>query len=295
MQSEPGTDASYSNLGVGLLGYALAEQAQTSFPDLLDQRVLAPLGMKSTTVTLDEEQASHMAGPHTADGESAHLWDLATLAGAGGVRSTIQDMLTYAAAQIAPDKTALADAIRLTQTSHTPPGEPAFEEGVGLGWLLNKQGTTLAHDGGTGGFISLIQVDLEEQVALVILTNTSSPYAGSFMRQVVQLVEGEAVKPVDLPKTIDVDEVVLQQYVGRYKLLNLGFIEIEQRDEKLYMILTGQKPVRLFANDEDSFRNRIAQSTIQFKRNAAGEVSELVLDQAQMKLNCPRVNAEQGE
>ena len=295
MQSEPGTDASYSNLGVGLLGYALAEQAGVSFPELLDQRLLRPMGMKSTTVALNESQSIRMAGPHAADTEPAHLWNIGVLAGAGGVRSNVQDMLTYAAAQIEPSKTPLADAIRLSQTVQTRTGEAAFDEAMGLGWFMDDQGTTLAHDGGTGGFRAMLKISLEDQTAVVVLSNTASTHAKPLARQIIQLVEGKTIDPVDLPKTINVEQAVLEQYVGRYALLDLGHIEIERTNGKLYTRQTGQKPIRLFANAKDSFRNRVAEATIRFDRDEAGEVSGLILIQGQTEFACPRVETEQAE
>jgi CubicO group peptidase (beta-lactamase class C family) len=46
----------YSNLGVGLLGQALANRAQTSYPDLVKAEVTGPLGMRDTVVSLSPEQ-----------------------------------------------------------------------------------------------------------------------------------------------------------------------------------------------------------------------------------------------
>jgi hypothetical protein len=49
---DPGAQFEYSNLGVGLLGHALALRAQTSYEELLRERVLEPLDMKDTGITL---------------------------------------------------------------------------------------------------------------------------------------------------------------------------------------------------------------------------------------------------
>jgi CubicO group peptidase (beta-lactamase class C family) len=42
----------YSNLGVGLLGHLLALRAGTSYEELLTKRILQPLGMRDTAITL---------------------------------------------------------------------------------------------------------------------------------------------------------------------------------------------------------------------------------------------------
>ncbi len=52
---DPGESFEYSNLGVGLLGHLLANKAGTSYEALVTQRLLAPLGMTSTAITLTPE------------------------------------------------------------------------------------------------------------------------------------------------------------------------------------------------------------------------------------------------
>ena len=59
--SEPGSNAEYSNIGIGLLGHALALRAGVSYEDLLRRRILEPLGMTSTAITLNAEQRSRRA------------------------------------------------------------------------------------------------------------------------------------------------------------------------------------------------------------------------------------------
>ncbi|HMC59705.1 MAG TPA: serine hydrolase, partial [Candidatus Solibacter sp.] len=58
------TEFLYSNLGLGLLGQALAERAGTSYPNLLREEVTGPLGLKDTVVRLSEEQQSRFIQGH---------------------------------------------------------------------------------------------------------------------------------------------------------------------------------------------------------------------------------------
>jgi CubicO group peptidase (beta-lactamase class C family) len=65
----------YSNLGVGLLGQALANRAGLNYTQLVSQEVTEPLGMKDTVVLLSAEQQSRFIAGHTADHRIAHAWD----------------------------------------------------------------------------------------------------------------------------------------------------------------------------------------------------------------------------
>src|SRR5947209_4284392 len=49
-----GSQYEYSNLGGGLLGHALARRARTDYETLVRTRILEPLGMKSTAITLSK-------------------------------------------------------------------------------------------------------------------------------------------------------------------------------------------------------------------------------------------------
>ncbi|HEY6618458.1 MAG TPA: serine hydrolase, partial [Steroidobacteraceae bacterium] len=94
----------YSNLGVGLLGQALADRAGMRYPALLAQQVTEPLKMRDTVVTLSAAQQRRFIEGHSADHHVAHAWDLDALAGAGAIRSTGNDLVTYLEAQLHPEK-----------------------------------------------------------------------------------------------------------------------------------------------------------------------------------------------
>lgn len=108
----PGTGESYSNLGAGLLGHALALQAGKPFEELLAERILRPLGLADTAITLSDDQAARLAPGHTAAGEPTANWDIPTLAGAGALRSSIAEMLTFVRANLNPPDTPAGAALR---------------------------------------------------------------------------------------------------------------------------------------------------------------------------------------
>ncbi len=97
------TTFNYSNLGLGLLGQALANSAGTTYAQLLKTEITGPLKLTDTVVRLSPEQEKRFAQGHGAQHQKAHAWDLDALAGAGAIRSTASDMLTYLEAQLHPD------------------------------------------------------------------------------------------------------------------------------------------------------------------------------------------------
>ena len=63
-----GSKYEYSNLGVGLLGHALALRAGKSYEDLVTERILRPLGMNDTRITLSPSMKSRLAPGHSPTG-----------------------------------------------------------------------------------------------------------------------------------------------------------------------------------------------------------------------------------
>lgn len=114
LSAKPGKLYSYSNFGVGLLGHVLGLVAGKSYEQLVKSRICDPLGMVDTTVSFNAEQQSRLAPGH-ARGKRTSNWELAILAGAGGLRSSGSDMLRFLRAQVTPESSSLGDAASLTQ------------------------------------------------------------------------------------------------------------------------------------------------------------------------------------
>src|SRR5204863_10176282 len=56
-----GATYEYSNLGVGLLGHALALKAEMSYEQLVTRRILAPLALTETAITLTPAMRARLA------------------------------------------------------------------------------------------------------------------------------------------------------------------------------------------------------------------------------------------
>ena len=139
----PGTGVAYSNLGAGLLGHVLALRAGRPFEGLLAERVLRPLGLADTGITLSADQAARLAPGHTGKGEPTPNWDIPSLAGAGALRSTAAEMLTFLRANLDPPGTPAGAALRACHA----PRPVAWWRRVGVGVLAGpRTGVRVAAD-----------------------------------------------------------------------------------------------------------------------------------------------------
>lgn len=158
----------YSNLGYGLLGEVVARLRGAPWWDVVQQRLLEPLGMRRTTwgpvaPHADGRSVVHLTGeladePHT---------DTGAMAPAGQLWSTIGDLATWAGVLIGrqPDLLA-ADTAAEMRT-------PRLDPGYGLGLrLVGVSGTQLVgHTGSMPGFMASLFVDPVTGDGAVALTN----------------------------------------------------------------------------------------------------------------------------
>lgn len=181
----------YSNLGFGLLGQALANRAAAAYPDLLRDEVTTPLNLKDTAIKLSPEQEKRFAQGHDAKHQDAHPWNLDAFAGAGAIRSTANDMLSYLEAQLHSDTvkptgsstgvTTLSKALELSHQIRADVG-PTMK--IALAWLYVIKTGDYWHNGGTGGFSSYVAFNPKDDDATVVLFNTTLGENGSFADRV---------------------------------------------------------------------------------------------------------------
>jgi CubicO group peptidase (beta-lactamase class C family) len=168
----PGGRLRYSSMAVGLLGDALAARAGTTYEALLDERVLRPLGMRSTAVRVTPALAHKLLSGHSRRGRPRPpIQDL--MPAGGSLRSNLEDMLRFLSACLHPPTEPPGPALAFAQRPHARIGRNVE---VGLGWMINtRRGhpKVVWHNGGTWGFRSFAAFAPEVDQAAVVMTNTA--------------------------------------------------------------------------------------------------------------------------
>lgn len=169
--SVPGEVYSYSNTGTGLLGVILGRISGKTYAQLVKEIITDPLKMNSTFQYLTPESAKRFTKVYNMEAKEVKAWDFDAFVGAGGLRSTVNDMLIYAANNIESKNPDLAKAFELTHQI-TFSKEPK----VGLGWHIMKPtaDTYYWHNGGTGGSRSFIIININKKTAVVVLANSEA-------------------------------------------------------------------------------------------------------------------------
>lgn len=166
----PGTQFQYSNLGATLIGEAVSHVSGMPYAELVEQRILAPLGMEDTTLMVPEDKLDRFAGGH-ASGQPVSHWDFDVFAPAGGWRSTATDLAKFIAAASGQVDTPLAPAFALMLDRTRPAGGDGMS--IGMGWMIRQHdgGRVVWHNGMTGGFNAFAGYDPDTGRAAVVLAN----------------------------------------------------------------------------------------------------------------------------
>ncbi len=277
----------YSNVGFGLLGYALVRAAKaSSFEALLSERILTPLSMDSTTS--DPLRLAHrLAQPHDSNLRPTPAWELPLAhAGAGAIRSSAVDMGNYLAAIAAIKPSSLANAISLTTTLREQ--GPGRINPIGLAWVRLRLGQRefWNHDGGTFGSASSTLVDRANKEAVFIVANTATRLTDIALHL---MDRRHNIEPRKFPPEVLVAANQLARFVGQYKLNDAMTVTVRLNAEKLTAQATGQGEFELFAQSDTKFFAKIAPISITFGELADGRANSFVLEQGGAKLTARRL------
>lgn len=172
---KPGSRYEYSNLGYGLLAYALERATGRNWEQLVERRIGRPLGMKDTRIHLTADQRSRLAQGYRTRGEPAP-YDMPTwpaFNGAGALRSTLADMVIYLRFNLGLLRSDLNGLLPDLHREWRP--GPQRESGVGLAWqtvLIPGSGRKLImKNGGTLGFHCWIGFVPETRTGVVLMVN----------------------------------------------------------------------------------------------------------------------------
>jgi len=168
-----GSEYAYSNLAQGLLGHILELHTGKSYETLLSEIITEPLGMAETRVAFSPLMKKNLAIGYSM-GQKTSNWDIATLTGAGAIRSSVHDMMIFLSANLGLIDTPLKDAIDL---SHQMRHDKTGSGGVALGWHIRnlKNGhEVITHGGATGGYRAFAAIDKIDKKGVIVLTNSDN-------------------------------------------------------------------------------------------------------------------------
>jgi CubicO group peptidase (beta-lactamase class C family) len=169
----------YSNLVFALLGEIVTRTSGSPYEELLQQRILDPLGLTRTSLRPDEPKASpYYVDPYTdavRDEPDPEVTD--TTAAAGWLWSTAADLARWGTFLADGDDAVLSRAtLDLMSRVRTMADERTWSIGWGLGLELfrREDRVFVGHGGAMPGFLAGLVVDRAERTGAAVLMNTGA-------------------------------------------------------------------------------------------------------------------------
>ncbi len=261
---------SYSNLGVALLGRLLARHAGAVYEPFLRTRVLEPLGLRSTSVTLSPDQRTRLAPGHDRYRQPVDTWELVVMPASGSLRSTANDLLRFLAANL-DEHSPLRQAMELMRTP-----------GRALGWGRSTLGgqDVYGHEGGKEGYRSAIVFNPRTRTGVVVLTNARADDSPMNLARHLLFRDAPLLPPARTPvrpAAVALDTATLDAFAGRYRLGDGHDLRIARRGDHLLVDVVGDGISTFFASAKNRFYDNTSDAEISFTRGVDDRVTGLEL------------------
>jgi CubicO group peptidase (beta-lactamase class C family) len=183
LQTAPGQEYSYSNIGFGILGLALSRAAGRPFMGMVEEMIFQPLGMESSTFIITPALETRLSVGY-ANGDSGSVdRDLPAREHRGrgykvpngGVYSTLEDLGRFIGGLLGVSGVEIlsTESRAEMQRSHTPEGGRAYGLGLRLSTTADSL-TMMGHGGSVAGYNAHMLFEPQSELGVVLLRNYNS-------------------------------------------------------------------------------------------------------------------------
>ena len=205
LQSEPGQKVSYSNIGYAALGLAIEQATQQSYADALESRLLQPLGMRASgapgptsgvavgytpigRIMPSAERPFAGVGKSIAGRHVREYHDAKAMAPAFGIYTTANDLASLAQSILGfGENPILSDEARMLML------KPMYSNRA-IAFRIGRYNDrrVARHDGWFAAHRSHVMLELDEAMAVVVLTNSDSASPGKIAETLLDIALQES-------------------------------------------------------------------------------------------------------
>jgi CubicO group peptidase (beta-lactamase class C family) len=275
LEFRSGTKIEYANIHYLLLGLVVEQASDEPYCRFLTDRIFRPLHLTQTGCDGKADAVSHRARGYHLSSTGPVLFedsDLASLAGAGSLYSSAEDLIRWTEA--------LHDGKVLSTASLSAMTSP-FLGGYGYGLSVGGEGAELdfSHTGAVEGFISSLDYIPATKTTVVVLSNLveqgnqASPGTFALDTELVRLgMDVDAILSSD-GKQARVPEEILSSYAGHYCSDDVDHpvgITLTFRDDRLFIQNDGGVALPLNAESASRFYLANQESEVVFEPHVPG-------------------------
>lgn len=251
-----GKHEKYSNVGYVIAGYAIEEASGSSYTEYVQSNILDPLDMRDTYMELTVSTASsnwataYGGGGRHNKRQKIPTFQMKGLAASAGMASTVNDMSKFISWQfrlLNSNQNEILSKSTLQEMHRVSWYNPGKEAHRGYGFsVMDLDGRLLVgKDGGCPGYLSLVILDPESKLGVVVMTNGMGTDVWNFARGAFEMV-GPAMDEAARPQSAEVlvSDIDLKKFEGVYRATpsNIEVAVVAQQDHLVGISLTSMSP-----------------------------------------------------
>jgi CubicO group peptidase (beta-lactamase class C family) len=270
LNSQPGEQWAYTNLGYIVLGYLIEKISGQTYEEFVQQNIFKPLGMNDSGlmsfVTIIPRRASGY-WPGSNGIENAERPDPRIGFSAGSLYSTTEDLLRWEEGLFGGKLLSPASLRKMT----TP-----FKSDYACGLHVNRADGHLKieHDGNNIGFNSDMAYFPEDRLAVIVLANLNGTVTGEMTKALAAVAHLETPPTPSVHKEISLPTEVLARYAGTYQFPRFILQMAPERNHLLVKYDNGAT-LAVFPESETKFFSKPWPVEYEFSKNDKGEFSVL--------------------
>ena len=274
LETQPGERFTYTNAGYFILGHLIQTLTGQSYESFLRDNIFTPLGMKDTV--LDSAAAiARRSGSYTVTPNglvnASYASDRVAPNSAAGLYSTTEDLLRW--------QNGLYGGKVISKVSlqkMATPSKGDYGLGVYIRTLDGRRAAT--HGGGVPPFANLTYF-LDRGISVVVLGNVSTSPSAEIAGYLGALAHGDKIQLMSERKAITLAPSALARYAGVYEFAPGQTFTVSVDGAQLAMRFGDAKPAPLLAESETRFFIRDLNLVVDFARDGAGAVTEMIMTQ----------------
>jgi CubicO group peptidase (beta-lactamase class C family) len=283
---KPGTEFCYSNTGYILLAELVKRVTGTSLTDWTKNNIFQPLEMKNTFFLDDHtEVIPNKAYGYSLVNDSTFHAEPNNLAAPGpsSLNTTIADYAKWIA-NFYSTKVGGENVIkRMFEPGKLKNGQQIYY-GFGVNISQYKGLPTIIHDGSLTSYTSVMLHFPQQRFSVVILMNYSPVDANKVAYQIADFCLEEQFEVRSLEANVNANQndsivlpsLILDNYVGTYKIAPAWYVTISRNENQLIALANGGYAVPMKAKSDSVFWIEDYGTTFDFKRNKEGKITHLI-------------------
>jgi CubicO group peptidase (beta-lactamase class C family) len=277
-----GTDWSYSNSNYYFLGYIIEKLTGMSYEQAVAKSIFEPLQMKQSGFAFKHLKNTNKAIGYGLFTENikkpAEVYDPPGPYAAGGIYSTVEDLYKYYNG-LKSYKILAKETLEKAYTAH--------KGNYGYGWVVldmfDKK--TVGHSGAGAGFKSNFVQIPEDDICIILLTNTERDLNTATSTILKVLYD----KPYKIPVTLKINKADLQKYVGTFEVNPEFIIYTFIENNKLIAQPSKQPKSVLYPEKPNSFYAEELNGYIRFEKNKSQKLEALVFNRDGREIRAKKI------